>query len=41
MLRERSHIYNPWQPQFVRRMNGDDKVRALAAQWASFAAREG
>jgi hypothetical protein len=41
MLRERSHIYNPWQPQFVRRMNGDDKVRALAAQWVDFAAREG
>ncbi len=40
MLRERSHIYNPWQPQFVRRMNGDDKVRALAAQWAEFTARE-
>ncbi len=41
MLRQRSHIYNPWQPQFVRRMTGSDKVRALAAQWASFAAREG
>jgi diadenosine tetraphosphate (Ap4A) HIT family hydrolase len=41
MLRERSHIYNPWQPQFVRRMNGADKVRALAAQWSDFAAREG
>jgi diadenosine tetraphosphate (Ap4A) HIT family hydrolase len=41
MLRQRSHIYNPWQPQFVRRMNGDDKVRALAAQWSDFAAREG
>lgn len=40
MLRERSHIYNPWQPQFVRRMNGDDKVRALAAQWAEFTVRE-
>jgi diadenosine tetraphosphate (Ap4A) HIT family hydrolase len=41
MLRERSHIYNPWQPQFVRRMTGEDKVRALAAQWADFAARAG
>ncbi len=41
MLRERSHIYNPWQPQFVRRMTGADKVRALAAQWAHFAEREG
>jgi diadenosine tetraphosphate (Ap4A) HIT family hydrolase len=41
MLRQRSHIYNPWQPQFVRRMNGDDKVRALAAQWSDFATREG
>jgi diadenosine tetraphosphate (Ap4A) HIT family hydrolase len=41
MLRERSHIYNPWQPQFVRRMAGSDKVRALAAQWADFAEREG
>jgi len=40
MLRQRSHIYNPWQPQFVRRMNGSDKVRALAAQWSDFAARE-
>jgi diadenosine tetraphosphate (Ap4A) HIT family hydrolase len=39
MLGERSHIYNPWQPQFVRRMTGADKVRALAAQWADFAAR--
>jgi diadenosine tetraphosphate (Ap4A) HIT family hydrolase len=41
MLRQRSHIYNPWQPQFVRRMNGSDKVRALGAQWSDFAAREG
>jgi diadenosine tetraphosphate (Ap4A) HIT family hydrolase len=40
MLRERSHIYNPWQPQFVRRVNGAGKARALAAQWADFAARE-
>jgi len=39
-LRERSHIYNPWQPQFVRRMTGSDKVRALAAQWADFTACE-
>jgi diadenosine tetraphosphate (Ap4A) HIT family hydrolase len=41
MLRERSHVYNPWQPQFVRRMTGAEKVRALAAQWADFAVREG
>jgi diadenosine tetraphosphate (Ap4A) HIT family hydrolase len=41
MLRERSHIYNPWQPQFVRRMSGGDRMRALAAQWADFAARQG
>jgi diadenosine tetraphosphate (Ap4A) HIT family hydrolase len=41
MLRERSHIYNPWQPQFVRRISGGDKTRALAAQWAEFDARQG
>ncbi len=37
MLRERSHVYNPWQPQFVRRMQGAPKMRALAEKWRAFA----
>jgi diadenosine tetraphosphate (Ap4A) HIT family hydrolase len=33
MLRERSHVYNPWEPQFMRRMHGEPKMQALAAKW--------
>jgi diadenosine tetraphosphate (Ap4A) HIT family hydrolase len=33
MLRERSHVYNPWQPQFMRRLHGGPKMRALAEKW--------
>jgi diadenosine tetraphosphate (Ap4A) HIT family hydrolase len=40
MLRERSNIYTPWQPQFARRMDGAPKMRALAAKWQAFAASE-
>jgi diadenosine tetraphosphate (Ap4A) HIT family hydrolase len=37
MLRERSHVYNPWQPQFIRRVEGGPKMRALAEKWRAFA----
>jgi diadenosine tetraphosphate (Ap4A) HIT family hydrolase len=40
MLRERSNIYTPWQPQFARRMDGAPKMRALAVKWQAFAANE-
>jgi diadenosine tetraphosphate (Ap4A) HIT family hydrolase len=40
MLRQRSNVYNPWQPQFLRRATGGPKMRALAEKWESFAARE-
>jgi diadenosine tetraphosphate (Ap4A) HIT family hydrolase len=40
MLRERSHAYNPWQPQFVRRMQGGPKMQALAQKWQTFVSRE-
>jgi diadenosine tetraphosphate (Ap4A) HIT family hydrolase len=36
MLRERSHVYNPWQPQFMRRMGGQPKMRALAEKWQEY-----
>jgi diadenosine tetraphosphate (Ap4A) HIT family hydrolase len=41
MLRERSHIYNPWQPQLIRRMQGQPKMRALAEKWQAFDEPEG
>jgi diadenosine tetraphosphate (Ap4A) HIT family hydrolase len=41
MLRERSHVYNPWQPQVMRRMQGQPKMRALAEKWRAFDGHEG
>lgn len=39
MLRQRSNLYTPWQPQFARRAMGAPKMRALEEKWHAFSGR--